>query len=98
MKKEIEKGYTLSYPDISELSELRKCHFQLYLNLPGVNYGLALQMVNNLEDPAELIVGDTGKSLSEALLFAEHGENMLCTEIVLNVKNNFCTQHVLPMF
>jgi hypothetical protein len=33
----------------------------------------------------------TGKSLSEALLFAEHGENMLCTEIVLNVKNNFCT-------
>ena len=40
----------------------------------------------------------TGKSLSEALLFAEHGENMLCTEIVLNVKNNFCSQHVLPMF
>jgi hypothetical protein len=36
--------------------------------------------------------------LSEALLFAEHGEIMLCTEIVLNVKNNFCTQHVLPMF
>ena len=25
----------------------------------------------------------TGKSLSEALLFAEHGENMLCTKIVL---------------
>ena len=41
---------------------------------------------------------DTGKSLPEALLFAKHGENMLCTEIVLNVKNNFCTQHVLPMF
>ena len=40
----------------------------------------------------------TGKSLFEALLFAEHGENMLCTEIVLNVKNNFCTQQVLPMF
>ena len=38
----------------------------------------------------------TGKSLSEALLFAEHGENMLCTKIVLNVRNNFCTQHVLP--
>ena len=34
-----------------------------------------------------------GKSLSEALLFAEHGENMLCTKIVLNVRNNFCTQH-----
>ena len=40
----------------------------------------------------------TGKSLSEALLFAEHGENMLCTKIVLNVRNNFCTQHVLPGF
>ena len=33
----------------------------------------------------------TGKSLSE-------GENMLCTKIVLNVRNNFCTQHVLPGF
>ena len=40
----------------------------------------------------------TGKSLSEALLFAEHGENMMCTKIVLNVRNNFCTQHVLPRF
>ena len=40
----------------------------------------------------------TGKSLSEALLFAEHGENMLCTKIVLNVRNNFCIQHVLPRF
>ena len=40
----------------------------------------------------------TGKSLSEALFFAEHGVNMLCTKIVLNVRNNFCTQHVLPRF
>ena len=40
----------------------------------------------------------TGKSLSEALLFAEHGENMLFTKIALNVGNNFCTQHVLPRF
>jgi hypothetical protein len=40
----------------------------------------------------------TGKSLSEALLFAEHGENMFCIKIVLNVGNNFCTQHVLPRF
>ena len=39
----------------------------------------------------------TGKSLSEALLFTEPGENMLCTEIVLIVKNNFCTQHVLSL-
>ena len=27
----------------------------------------------------ELDIDDTGKSLSEALFFAEHGENMLCT-------------------
>ena len=40
----------------------------------------------------------TGKSLSEALLFAEHGENMLCTKIVLNVRNTFCTQNVLARF
>jgi hypothetical protein len=38
---------------------------------------------------------NTGKSLSEALLFAEYEENVLCTKIVLNVRNNFCTQHVL---
>ena len=38
----------------------------------------------------------TGESLSEALLFAERGVNMLCTKIVLNVRNYFCTQHVLP--
>jgi hypothetical protein len=44
------------------------------------------------------IVYSTGKSLSEALLFAEHGENMLCTKKVLNFRNNFCTQHVLPRF
>ena len=64
----------------------------------------------------------TGKSLSEALIFAstnpqyddrlfielqlqcmkirssEHGENMLCTEIVFDIQNNLYTQHVLPMF
>ena len=66
-------------------------------------------------------VHNTGKSLSEAPIFAstnpqyedrlfielhvqylkipssEHGEDMLCTKIVPNVRNNFCTQHVLPM-
>ena len=25
-------------------------------------------------------------------------QNMLCTEIILNEKNNFCTQHVQPIF
>ena len=44
-----------------------------------------------------LTVG-TGKFLSEAFLFAEHGEKMLCTKIVLNVRNNFCTELVLPRF
>ena len=39
---------------------------------------------SNVCDCANRHVG-TGKSLSEALLFAEHGENMLCTNIVLNV-------------
>ena len=76
MKKEIEKGYTLSYPDISELSKLRKCHFQLYLNLPGVNYGLALQMVNNLDDPAELIVGDSETIFGKLLIFPKKLENI----------------------
>ena len=37
---------------------------------------------------------NTGKSLSEALLFAEHGENMLCTKIVLNVRNDFCINNI----
>ena len=64
----------------------------------------------------------TGKSLSEALIFAstnpqyddrlfielqvqymkipssKHGENMLCTEIVFDIQNNFSTLHVLPIF
>ena len=28
---------------------------------------------------------------------SEHGENMVCTEIVFDIQNSFCTQHVLPM-
>ena len=56
----------------------------------------------------------TGKSFSEALilesinpqyderLFIEFPENMLCTNIVLNVKtktkNNFCTEHVVNLY
>ena len=65
-------------------------------------------------------MSSTGKSLSEALIFAsiltqnmfivhsitssihessklKPGENMLCTEIVSDIQDNFCT-HVLPMF
>ena len=36
----------------------------------------------------------TGKSLSEALLFAEHGENMLRTEIVFDIQNTICSPQV----
>ena len=66
-------------------------------NLPIMNFKDEI-MSNIHESPVVLIRGNTGKSLSEALLFAEHGENILCTKIVLNVRNNFCTQHVLPKF
>ena len=50
----------------------------------------------------------TGKSLSEALIFASanphyddilfielQAQSMLCTEIDFNIQNNLCTQHVL---
>ena len=59
--------------------------------------GRAIQRLKAKKTPQPESI-DTGKSLSEALLFAKHGENMLCTKIVLNVKNNFCTQHVLHRF
>ena len=52
----------------------------------------------NVEENINNANPDTGKSLSEALIFAEHEENMLCTEIVFDIQNNLCTQHVLPMF
>ena len=29
---------------------------------------------------------------------SEHAQNMVCTKIILKVRNNFCTQHVLPRF
>ena len=65
---------------------------------------LAIQYCPKLYDEmvaleeAGSIITVTGKSLSEALLFAEHGEKMLCKKIVPNARNNFCTQHVLPRF
>ena len=69
----------------------------------------------------ELKVGHTGKSLSEALIFASTNPqynnrlfielqvqwmkipssnlgNMLCTENISDIQNNFCTKHVLLMF
>ena len=50
------------------------------------------QLTNTAKFEEKITV--TGKSLSEALLFAEHQENMLCTKNVLNVKHNFCSPHV----
>ena len=64
---------------------------QLFIRLPISNCASFGKFVNKGQYC-------TGKSLSETLLFAEHGENMLCTKIVLNVRNSFCTQHVLPRF
>ena len=29
---------------------------------------------------------------------SEQGKNMLCTEIIFDIQNNFCTQPVVPMF
>ena len=29
---------------------------------------------------------------------SKQGENILCSEIVFDIQNNFCTKHVLPMF
>ena len=79
-----------------------------------------LTLVNKIGDKTEFTI--TGKSLSEALIFAstnpqyedrlfielkvqymiipssEYGQNMLCTENVFDIQNNFCTQYVLPMF
>jgi hypothetical protein len=68
--------------------------------ISGDNKGLASQLMEKNVNPIGQLTGTVSisKSLSEALLFAEHGENMLCTKIVLNVRKNFCTQHVLPRF
>ena len=62
-------------------------------NIPDINL-FTIGIVTVEENKVEV----TGKSLSEALLFAEPGENMLRTKLVLNVRNNFCVQHVLPRF
>ena len=64
------------------------------------NNGHEVKLINATNDAMKSLKGRcsifislcTGKSLSE------HGENMMCTKIVLNVGNNFCTQHFLPRF
>ena len=87
------------------------------------NLSAKVRITNSSNSPNhQMQNNNTGKSLSEALIFAstnpqyynrlfielqvqymkipssEHGENMLCTEIVFDIQNNFCTQLVLPMF
>ena len=98
------------YGDILQLSIEEGYENLAYKTLAGFawiwrQYGENLQWIIKLDDDLDLNLDkflnklpSTGKSLSEALLFAEHRKNMLSTEIVLNVKINFCTQHVLPMF
>ena len=98
------------YGDILQLSIEEGYENLAYKTLAGFawiwrQYGENLQWIIKLDDDLDLNLDkflnklpSTGKSLSEALLFAEHGENMLCTKIVLNVRSNFCTQHVLPRF
>ena len=71
-------------------NELKNPGFDLQLDLPYSEFDDTNQDCG--QSPF------TGKSLSEALLFAEHGENMLCTKIDLNVRNKFFTQYVLPRF
>ena len=81
----------------NKLQELRKAGFyrENQLDYPGIHhFGISLPQWGDILSEGE--PSNTGKSLSEALLFAEHGENIMCTKIVLNVRNNFCTLHVLP--
>ena len=66
----------------------------------GVPKGIIVIILGNYILKRSISKGQsyTSKSLSEALLFSELWENMLFTKIVLNVRNNFCTQHILPRF
>jgi hypothetical protein len=63
-------------------------------NTPEVNLNVFMKQVNDLlfqtwceaisidkKTQDQNMISYTGKSLSEALLFAEHGENMLCTKV-----------------
>ena len=71
------------------------------LNFENLCSGELSKIRHHFRKLSNLKINVTGKSLSEALLFAEHGENMLCTEIVLNVKKQFlyttCSPHVLSL-
>ena len=86
----------------------------IWPKIPEIFQTLSVQIV--LPRPKGLDFNNTGKSLSEALIFVSTNPqydnrlftkihemsklkpkvNMLCTEIVSDIQNNFCTQHVLP--
>ena len=67
------------------------CRVCMYTRTWAKKVFMALEICS-FDSDLDLRYRHTGKSLSEALLFAEHGENMLCTKIDLNVRNNFCAQ------
>ena len=81
--------------------------FLTNMYVPGFYMGTCKCTDKSLSDP--LIFASTKPQYDDRLFIelqvqymktpsSEHGENMLCTKIVLNVRNNFCTQHVLPRF
>ena len=79
---------------ITKQRVVKSCH-----QLLPTTYTKKRKCAKNLPFEYSIMITDsTGKSLSEALLFAEHGENMLCTKIVLNIRNKFCIQHDLLRF
>ena len=64
------KDFLLFRVDSSEIMQLVLCNVLFHLM-----YGV---IHKRRRVGSFLAVFDTGRSLSEALLFAEHGENMLC--------------------
>ena len=85
--------------------QVPKCHFPNYIGRPKHTRVMAGALEGDLfvgpkaqehrgllsiRNPMEHGIV-TGKSLSEALLFAEHGDNMLCTKMseTISVRNMF---------
>jgi hypothetical protein len=71
--------------------------FERLQSLPAAFvFNLTLYQVFETKHKSAFSVPITAQvNLCQKLFFLQ---NMLCTKIVLNVRNNFCTQHVLPRF
>ena len=84
----------------SEPIKYEKCLDKIF-NARCLNFDALVDQMNQTKNRCLEPIGGTGKPLSEALIFAELGENMLCTEIVLNVQKQFlyttCSPHVLSL-